>query len=663
LAKGWKYIEPVVGLGCALLGVPPLAIVGAVNGAKLIAAVKENWDGRSLDFETLASSMRMAALRAADRFDVDQAARDALTEADAAMADHLVSSLPTREELAAFARKPDLAATVASHVVDSLSAHDPRFAQGVPSVAGFNARSFATEIVQSVLEAALANNDYLQSLLYYLGIETLQSVARLEDGQAEDRARDAAFHEEVRRAVAEILSRLGNSGDAEMLNRIRAEVMKAIANNPDQGGVELVDQVVFLINSRQDALEKLEETPVEDNRVRSFQAAAEQALANDDDAAAIAALLQAETAIGERQEADARARANYTNIRAGLLLGQGDWQAADTAWEQAAAMLMPFDLAAGEDIVEEAALRLYNFGKTFAQTPALVASERLWRALETATKARGDDERTAQVQNNVGIVLSEQGERTGGDEGLGLLAEAVVAYRAALTVRTESAMPAEWAMTQNNLGSALRMQGERTPGKAGFSLLEQAVAAYRAALSVRTQAAMPAQWALTQNNLGTALAIMSQQTVGETGPALQNEAVKAFRAALTVYNEVDTPTQWSGIQNNLGNVLRILAVRIEGEAGLALLNQAAAAFRAALSVRTETAMPADWAMTQNNLGNVLQEQGTRIRDGEGMALLAQAVEAFRLALTILTPEHFSHQHKITSESLARAEAAIAARRG
>ena len=126
MTKAWKYIEPVVGLTCALIGVPPLAIVGAVNGAKLIAAAKENWDGRSLDFETLASSMRMAALRAADRFDVDQTERDALTEADAAMADHLVSCLPTHEELAAFARKPDLAATVASHVVDRLAAHDPR---------------------------------------------------------------------------------------------------------------------------------------------------------------------------------------------------------------------------------------------------------------------------------------------------------------------------------------------------------------------------------------------------------------------------------------------------------------------------------------------------------------------------------------------------------
>jgi tetratricopeptide (TPR) repeat protein len=613
LAKGWKYIEPVVGLGCALIGVPPLTIVGAVNSAKLIAAVKENWDGRSLDFDALESAMRMAALRAADRFDVDQAARDALTEADAAMADHLVSCLPTREELAAFARKPDFVTAVVDHVVEKLAAHDPRFAEGAPSVAGFNARHFATEIVQSVIEAALDNNDYRQSLTSYLQIETLLGVAEIKDGQAEDRARDEAFQGEVRRAVAEILSRLGSAGDAEMLNRIRAEVTKAIANNPDQGGVELVDQVVFLINSRQDALEKLEETPVEDNRVRSFQAAAEQALANDDDAAAIAALLEAETAIGERQEADARARANYTNIRAGLLLGQGDWQAADAAWAQAAAMLMPFDVTAGEQIVWEAAKRLADFGEIFAQTSALLASERRLRALETAAQARGDAERAAATQNNLGIVLRTQGERTGGDAGLTLLSEAVDAYRAALTLRTQAAMPAQWAMTQNNLGNVLSTQGARTGDDAGLALLSEAVDAYRAALSVYTQVAMPADWAMTQNNLGT--------------------------------------------------VLRTQGARTGGDAGLALLSEAVDAYRAALTVRTQAAMPAQWAMTQNNLGIVLRTQGARTAGDAGLALLSEAVEAYRAALTVWTPEHFSHYHEIASNNLAQAEAAIAARRG
>ena len=60
------------------------------------------------------------------------------------------------------------------------------------------------------------------------------------------------------------------------------------------------------------------------------------------------------------------------------------------------------------------------------------------------------------TQNNLGAALWALGERQGGAGGARRLAEAVEAYRQALTVYTRDDLPQQWAMTQNNLGIALR---------------------------------------------------------------------------------------------------------------------------------------------------------------------------------------------------------------
>lgn len=626
---------------------PPLAIVGAVNGAKLIAAAKENWDGRSLDFETLASSMRMAALRTADRFDVDQAARDALTEADAAMADHLVSCLPTREELVGLAHKGDLAATVASHVVDRLATHDPRFAEGALSMAGFDARSFAAAVVKDVITAALANNDYRQSLMTYLQIETLQGVARLEDGMAE---------------ILEFV-RAQKMGASLTDQALRGAIARFIAFQPDASDAAVLNAVETFERDYRALLEQVSHISVHDNHIQSLKVAAEEALEAGDIATARTRYGEAAKGAADKASEPVRNAATLKSAEASAALTMLDWQAADAAWEEAATKLIPFDVTAGEAIVWEAADRLDDFGQIFAQAPALMASERRWRLLETAAKARSDANRAANIQFNLGAVLYARGEWIVGYAGLALLEEAVEACNAALTVFKLETMPAKWAIAQNNLGNALSAQGERMHGDVGLALLGQSVTAYRAALTIYTEAAMPVQWAMTQNNLGGVLFVQGERTGGEAGLALLAQAVDAYRAALTVRTKVAMSAKWAMTQNNLGNVLSVQGERIKGNAGLALLGQAVDAYRAALTLRTEAARPADWAITQNNLGNVLRVQGERTGGDAGLALLAQAVEAYRAALTVWTVEHFSYYHEMASYNLALVEAAIAARRG
>jgi tetratricopeptide (TPR) repeat protein len=114
------------------------------------------------------------------------------------------------------------------------------------------------------------------------------------------------------------------------------------------------------------------------------------------------------------------------------------------------------------------------------------------------------------TQNNLGIVY--------GDRILGDRAEnqelAIDCYQQALQVRTRSALPQDWALTQNNLGTAYqnRILGdspeERLRQRA--ENLELAIDCFQQALQVRTQQALPRDWANTQNNLGEAYILRLQ---------------------------------------------------------------------------------------------------------------------------------------------------------
>ncbi|MEP1537483.1 MAG: tetratricopeptide repeat protein [Paracoccaceae bacterium] len=242
----------------------------------------------------------------------------------------------------------------------------------------------------------------------------------------------------------------------------------------------------------------------------------------------------------------------------------------------------------------------------------------------------------AMTQNNLGIALREQGNRTEGPKGADLLEQAVTACRAALEVYTEIKHPVNWATTQNNLGNALGLQGRRTEGSKGADLLEQAVTAYRAALQVHTRTDHPVDWAGTQNNLGDTLRDQSNRTEGSKSTDLLGQAVTACRAALEVYTRTDHPVKWAMTQNNLGAALGDQGKRTKGPQSVVLLEQAVTAMRAALEVRTRTDHPVKWAMTQNNLGAALGAQGKRTEGSKGADLLEQAVTAYRAALEVYT---------------------------
>jgi tetratricopeptide (TPR) repeat protein len=264
-------------------------------------------------------------------------------------------------------------------------------------------------------------------------------------------------------------------------------------------------------------------------------------------------------------------------------------------------------------------------------------------ALEAHGKA--DEPREwSRTQNNLGNALVEQSERSSGPKATELLAQAVQAFRAALEVRTKAGMPQEWASTQSSLGIALVGQGERSSGPKAMDLLAQAMSAFHAALLIQTKTDLPLDWARTQNGLGVALFDLGERS-GRAGAALAatpgatdflTEAVQAYRAALKVRTKANLPQDWAATENNLGAALVQQAALSSGTQATDLRIQAVEAYRAALEVYTKADLPQDWAATQNNLGIALVDQGERSSGPKATDLLAQAVQANRAALEVYT---------------------------
>ncbi len=262
-------------------------------------------------------------------------------------------------------------------------------------------------------------------------------------------------------------------------------------------------------------------------------------------------------------------------------------------------------------------------------------------------------------QNALAVGQQEQGIRTDGPAGADLLAQAVAAYRDALTVRTRDAHPVQWATTQMNLGNALQTQGSRTDGPAGADLLAQAVIAYRDALTIRTRDDHPEHWAATQSNLGNALRNQGNRADGPAGADLLAQTVSAYRDALTVYTRDAHPVRWATTQNNLAIALKDQGSRTDGPAGANLLAQAVSAYSKALTVRTRDAHPVHWATTQNNLAIALSEQGSRTDGPAGADLLAQAVAAYSKALTVFTRDAHPVDWAMTQNNLSETFEALA----
>lgn len=649
-----------IGVGaCALAPFDAGLTAGAViGGAGLFSRIRENMRKAGLDDKAAIERMQKAILREWDRWQATQEYRDAVTEADAAMTRLLPQLMMTREELAATATKsPDAAypKAAAREVVDRLATHDAIFA--TPADKGAEpplARRFALEAVERALRAAKEDKDYATLLTLDIAIELARAIAETLQAVNELRIRiDAGF--------AAVQASLGSEFERLSVQAMRGAVARFVVLKPDATMSELVQAIEQFVPQYEDLRARVAALEADDNRLKGAQQGARHALDLGDLDAARRYLAEAADIQVERAAEPARQAAAMIDELARADLLALDWQSADANWSRASAMLEPFDLAAAETLAEDAAEALAVHGERFARSASIAAAIGRLQVLAGSAAARGEEALWAGRQNNLGIALRLQAVLIGDEAELALLAQSVEAYRAALTVYTKAATPADWAMAQNNLGNALQNQGACTEGKAGLALLAQAVEAYRAALTVYTKAALPVDWAMAQNNLANTLALEGDRTRGEKGLALLAQAVEAYRAALTVYTEAASPIAWAGTQNNLGTALKAQGARTNGKAGLKLLSRAVEAYRAALTVRTEAAMPALWAMTMENLATYHEHLADRTPAPQHELRAAQ--DALVAVLRVYTPEHVGRYHDTASASLARIRAKIAALAG
>lgn len=267
----------------------------------------------------------------------------------------------------------------------------------------------------------------------------------------------------------------------------------------------------------------------------------------------------------------------------------------------------------------------------------------------------------ATAQSNLGISLRTQAELAEtfqpgfGPPGAQLLAEAVAAFRFALAVFTPDDTPDDWAGTQNDLAVTLRKQAELAGAGGGAGqerLLAEAVAACRAALTVFTPRRAPLEWAAAEHNLGLAVSDQAALAQGFERERLLSDAIAAYRAVLTVYNRDQHPSDWAATQHNLAVALDDLADLADGPKQMWLLAEAVSAFRSALAVYTREEQPGDWAATQNNLANALDDLAALAQGSERLRLMTEAVSAYQLAQSVNSREAAPAQWAATQHNLA-----------
>lgn len=647
-----------VSLGCAglMLADGGLMAGGAIAGAGLLGLWNKARRADGVNSEKLLADARAALLadyaswaEGRDLLEAD------LKAADHAMDRHLLDCVPPVAELAKTTFNDEaFPAYAAQLVVDRLADRNVIFSETHSSRSPV-AREFALLVMTSALTRAKEQPAFLQRLTQEIVLLLPQHLVRIEGAvKAADEGsqqRDAAMEKMLQQIIASQQQSAAAQGVSA--GKLRMLALRIVAKVDDEAEAEraLSAAIDELLKLRAEAERGTNFGDEVDEAIRRIFARVE---ADDLDGAArqgaaefqrLAEMMQglqaAQVSLADtnlsvaRMAFDAEAMAHWAVERRKLAEGVAALSLSQLRREQEE--WYETGLSHGQRLAMDVAIHLAQLSVAEAITAADLGI----------------------CKNDLGIALISQGERSGGKEGLELLAHAVRAFKEALEVRTLADLPAEWAMTQNNLGTALQTHGLRIGGAAGLELLARAVSAYEAALEVRTRANMPAQWAITQNNLGSALQTQGASNSGQAGLDLLARAVTAFEAALEVFTRAETPADWATTQNNLGIALQTQGELSGGAEGLELLARAVIAYEAALEVHTRVEMPANWAMTQENIALAEEARGDLSTGTVQVAHWRSAEAAVLLALEVYDPVNMAFYHDKATTLLTRIREKIA----
>jgi tetratricopeptide (TPR) repeat protein len=282
-------------------------------------------------------------------------------------------------------------------------------------------------------------------------------------------------------------------------------------------------------------------------------------------------------------------------------------------------------------------------------------------ALEVQTQAELPQD-WARTQMDFGTALEQQGERLAAqqkDLANTLFAQAIAAYRNALTVYSRAELPQDWATAQLNLGNAFLAEAKLAPPHQARDLCEQALTAYADALQVQTRATLPQEWAQTQVNLAEALQFKASHADAAASELLYGQALAAYERAFEVFVRADLPQKWARSRLSFAYTIEASARGAPPDKARARFDRAISAYRDTLDVFTVRDAPQQWALVQFNLGASLASEGSlplvRGEPDRSTALFERAAQAFRAALTVYSQKDSPQQWSNTQEDLLAVE--------
>ena len=220
-------------------------------------------------------------------------------------------------------------------------------------------------------------------------------------------------------------------------------------------------------------------------------------------------------------------------------------------------------------------------------------------------------------------------------QGTDMLAEAIAAYTAALTVRTPQWKPLrDRSYTLYQLGGVWWILSTRVNGDESQEACHKALDAARESLNAGVQNFEPNLWYVAQRQLCYFLLKMAEDKKDENPEVLLNEAIAKYQELLQAFGRESHQDIWTDLQNSLGAAWAILGKLHQGDQAEKCWLEADAAFRRVLEVADRVKSPVLWAYATGNRGELLKDIAKLKEGKERETLLKESQRMLSEALML-----------------------------
>ena len=675
----WKCIEPLTAIGCGwgayAVGVLDggLTAGAIVGGSALMRIWAEAKQKVGLDSEKVTKRQRKRIMAVWDaRAGEDWLIEADLLAADERLAEHLAEAIPSHKELGLSIRDGKAyPAHAARMIVDRLAARpDCRiFSQEGEAGASVTARTFALEVVEASLEAALEIPEYAQKLHTWFFVAINEGI-----GEANKKLdRLEARVDEVLRLLQTSLGQLAIPDPV-----LRETIVYELSARPGSSDAELAD-AIRQFKAKHDRLRaQVGRIEAFDNEIASIKAEAAEALQAFDHGKAAGLYAEARKKIDALSAERAKQGAEFAKAEAEALILENDWRSATAVWKDAAAKLKPYDVAASVNLLNESANRLRHLNFRFGKPPTLTAQAMcrdLLEEFEMRMNARGK----AIVRETLARALLDGSETVASQAELNSLEEAAELFeqvanywreestpkfadmkeaqgsclgkvgRAAHVTRSADALSkaeacfddalragsdAGWdavrlSSLEHNLGNILHFRGEwAVTRQASRAFFAQSADHYLKAIEAREES--PWLLARSQAALGACYNASSRYCDQDEAREKLELAIKSFDSALAILDEREHPMDSATNYAGRGDSRLMLAPLLAPQQKTAAFEKAVEDLKQCVALRQRRASPLAWARACGLLARAYSMLGSDTPPGpKRRDYFLQSMENFR----------------------------------